>query len=126
MPAEKPWKNAVEAASWTRPASAAWPAWPSPPETASAAPTELCAVCASPAGSARGREPVSRLANRDAYTLPIIATPRVPPSSRVASFTAEPTPAFALGTTSMIASVAGALVNPIPVPKRTICAAIVP
>src|SRR6266536_545781 len=45
--------------------------------------------------------------------LPMTATPRVPPSSRVASLTAEPTPAFALGTTPMIASVAGALVRPI-------------
>src|SRR5919204_140513 len=54
------------------------------------------------------------------------ATPSVPPRRRVASLTAEPTPAFARGTTSMIVSVAGALVKPIPVPKRTICAAIVP
>ena len=58
--------------------------------------------------------------------LPMTATPRVPPSSRVASLTAEPTPAFALGTTPMIASVAGALVRPMPVPRTTICAAIVP
>jgi hypothetical protein len=42
------------------------------------------------------------------------------------SLTAEPTPALFLGTTPMIASVAGALVKPMPVPKMTICAAIVP
>ena len=54
------------------------------------------------------------------------ATPRVPPRRRVASLTADPTPAFAVGTTPMIASVAGALVRPIPVPSTTIWAAIVP
>ena len=39
--------------------------------------------------------------------LPITATPSVPPASRVASFTAEPTPAFAGGSTLRIDSVAG-------------------
>src|ERR1700689_2122426 len=78
-----------------------------------------------------GRHPpgsalVSRLAYSDAYTLPITATPRVPPNRRVASLTADPTPAFAFGTTPMIASVAGALGRPIPVPRTTIWAAIVP
>ena len=53
------------------------------------------------------------------------ATPSVPPSRRVASLTAEPTPALSLGTTPMIASVAGALVKPMPMPYSTICAAIV-
>ena len=75
----------------------------------------------SPAGSAL----FSRLAYSDAYTLPSTATPRVPPSNRVASLTAEPTPALAFGTTPMIASVAGALVRPMPVPSTTICSAIV-
>ena len=69
---------------------------------------------------------MSRLAYSEAYMLPITATPSVPPSSRVASLTAEPTPALAFGTTPMIASVAGALVRPIPVPSTTIWAAIVP
>jgi len=50
----------------------------------------------------------------------------VPPNSRVVSFTAEPTPALAAGTTPMIASVAGALVSPMPIPYNTIWAAIVP
>ena len=48
--------------------------------------------------------------------LPITAMPRVAPSSRVASFTAERLPAFSLETTPMIASVAGAVVKPIPTP----------
>ena len=69
---------------------------------------------------------VRRLAYSEAYTLPITATPSVPPRSRVASLTAEPTPALAFGTTPMIASVAGALVRPMPVPSTTICTAIVP
>src|SRR5579884_4479252 len=55
----------------------------------------------------------------------MIATPSVPPVRRVASLTAEPTPALARGTTPMIASVAGALVSPIPVPITTICSTIV-
>ena len=53
-----------------------------------------------------------------ATTLPSTATPSVPPSSRVASLTAEPMPAFAAGTTPMIASVAGALVRPRPEPMQ--------
>ena len=81
---------------------------------------------ASAAGSPAGSRCVRRLAYSEAYTLPITATPRVPPSSLVASLTADPTPAFAFGTTPMIASVAGALVRPIPVPSTTIWAAIVP
>ena len=40
-------------------------------------------------------------------TLPMTATPRVPPASRVASLTAEPTPALAGGRTLRIDSVAG-------------------
>ena len=41
--------------------------------------------------------------------LPMTATPRVPPSSRVVSLTAEPTPAFSVGSEPMIDSVAGAM-----------------
>ena len=51
----------------------------------------------------------------------MIATPRVPPSSRAVSLTAEPTPALAGGSAPMIASVAGALTNPKPPPIRNIC-----
>ena len=54
--------------------------------------------------------------------LPITATPSVPPNRRVASLTAEPTLALAVGTAPMIASVAGALVRPIPVPRMSIWA----
>src|SRR5271163_4834779 len=60
----------------------------------------------------------------DANTLPTIATPRVPPSSRVVSLTAEPTPALSGLSDPMIASVAGAVVSPRPVPSNTICIAI--
>jgi hypothetical protein len=49
------------------------------------------------------------------------ATPRVPPTSRVVSFTAEPTPEVLELTAPMIDSVAGALVRPMPSPPSTIC-----
>jgi hypothetical protein len=56
--------------------------------------------------------------------LPITATPRVAPVIRVASLTAEPTPALAAETAPMIDSVAGALVRPIPEPMKIIVPAI--
>ena len=56
----------------------------------------------------------------DAKTLPTIATPRVPPSWRVVSLTAEPTAALSADSDPMIASVAGAVVNPRPA-RRTNC-----
>ena len=43
--------------------------------------------------------------------------PRAPPSSRVVSFTADPTPAFDSGTDVMISPVAGAAVMPMPAPR---------
>ena len=43
--------------------------------------------------------------------------PSAPPSSRVVSFTAEPTPAFESGTVLMISPVAGAAVMPMPAPR---------
>ena len=46
--------------------------------------------------------------------LPRTATPSAPPTWRVVSFTAEPTPAFASGSEPMIDSVAGAIVRPMP------------
>src|ERR1700712_3759880 len=55
---------------------------------------------------------------------PTTATPRVPPSSRVASLTADPTPARAGGSTSRIDSVAGVEINPMPRPINTICGTI--
>ena len=42
------------------------------------------------------------------------ATPRAPPTNRVVSLTAEPTPAWARGSEPMIDSVAGAMARPIP------------
>ena len=49
--------------------------------------------------------------------LPRMAMPSAPPSSRVVSFTAEPTPAFESGTALMISPVAGAAVMPMPAPE---------
>ncbi len=42
------------------------------------------------------------------------ATPSAPPTWRVVSFTAEPTPAFSRGSEPMIESVAGVIVSPMP------------
>ena len=47
-------------------------------------------------------------------TDPTMATPSVPPTSRVMSLTAEPAPAFPAGSAPMIASVAGPVVNASP------------
>ena len=52
--------------------------------------------------------------NCDATRLPSTATPSAPPSSRVVSFTAEPTPALCSGSDRMIAPVDGAVVMPMP------------
>ena len=53
-------------------------------------------------------------------TEPTTATPRVPPSSRVVSLTADPTPALSTESDPMIDSVAGAVVDPRPAPRRII------
>src|SRR6266498_930272 len=89
-----------------------------------APPTDPSAVSVTPPGRPVGRVDPRRPAYSEAATLPITATPMVPPSNRVASLTAEPTPAWSLETTPMIASVAGALVSPIPVPRTSIWATI--
>src|SRR6266550_1305458 len=47
------------------------------------------------------------------------ATPSAPPTWRVVSLTAEPTPALPGGREPMIDSVAGAVVKPMPAPKTT-------
>ena len=62
-------------------------------------------------------------AKRLLSTLPRTATPSVPPTSRTTSFMAEPTPALALGSAPMIASVAGAMARPMPAPMRNIAVA---
>ena len=48
------------------------------------------------------------------------ATPSAPPTWRVVSLTAEPTPAFARGSEPMIDSVAGAMTSPMPAAMMTI------
>jgi hypothetical protein len=72
----------------------------------------------------RPAAPNAPSASRAPYTLenrePTTATPSVAPSSRVASLTAEPTPARAGGSTSMIDSVAGVAIRPMPSPMSTI------
>jgi hypothetical protein len=55
-----------------------------------------------------------------------MATPRAPPTSRVVSFTAEPTPAFSRGREPMMESVAGVMARPIPTPIVTMTARISP
>ena len=50
----------------------------------------------------------------EASTLPMTATPNAPPTWRVVSFTADPTPALANGSEPMIDSVAGAIVSAMP------------
>ena len=52
--------------------------------------------------------------NFDASRLPSTATPSAPPSSRVVSLTAEPTPALRSGSDAMIPVVDGAIDRPIP------------
>ena len=49
-----------------------------------------------------------------------MATPRVPPTSRVVSLTAEPAPALSRGSAPMIASVAGLAVRARPAAIRVI------
>ena len=50
----------------------------------------------------------------------MMATPSAPPTWRVVSFTAEPTPALASGSEPMIDSVAGAIVSAMPQAITTI------
>ena len=52
--------------------------------------------------------------------LPTMATPSAPPTSRLVSLTAEPTPAWSSGSAPMIDSVAGATDSPMPAPINTI------
>src|SRR6478609_4019813 len=59
----------------------------------------------------------------DDTKLPSTATPSAPPSSRVVSFTAEPTPALCSGSDRMIAPVDGAVVMPMPVAWMTTASA---
>ena len=51
--------------------------------------------------------------------LPSTATPRAPPSSRVVSFMAEPTPARLVGTATMIDAVNGDMARAMPADSGT-------
>ena len=52
-------------------------------------------------------------------TEPSTATPRAPPTWRVVSLTAEPTPALASGSDPMIDSVAGGMTSARPAARTT-------
>ena len=94
------------------------------PATDWATPTESCARVTTDPGSAP-KAPDARCApNTEEKIEPTTATPRVPPASRVASLTADPTPARAGGSTSRIDSVAGVEISPMPRPIITICGTI--
>ena len=66
------------------------------------------------------------LRNPAAATLPITATPSAPPTWRVVSLIAEPTPARAAGTDPMIEAVAGAINRPIPAANVIWLASMIP
>ena len=106
-------------ASWRATASRG-----SPPAIARAEPTESWAWASAAAGSRPNRPSARCAAYTEENSEPTTATPRVPPSSRVASFTADPTPARAGGSTSRIDSVAGVEIRPMPRPISTICGTI--
>src|SRR5712691_72124 len=76
----------------------------------SPAPNDAVAACADAGKSAR---------YSDATTLPMTATPNAPPSSRVVSLTAEPTPALFSGSETMMAPVEGAVTMPMPAAVTT-------
>ena len=69
------------------------------------------------AGSASGTRAVKFVAYCDDRIEPSTATPNAPPTCRVVSLTAEPTPALARGSDPMIESVAGAMTLPMPRPS---------
>ena len=91
---------------------------PRTPPTAAACCSASARECVAFAGS-----PLTRRLNDDrkcdATRLPSTATPSAPPSSRVVSFTAEPTPALCNGSDCMIAPVDGAVVMPMPSASTT-------
>src|SRR5262249_1889060 len=102
---------------WEGPASpACWRFW----AATRAPPTGPSAALTACAGRWRGIFWSRRLEYSEAATLPVTATPRAAPKSRVASLTADPTPALAVGTAPMIASVAGGGMRPSPTTPRNI------
>ena len=95
-----------------------WPAVPISAAIRLTAPTDSSAAVRASAG--RPRSSRSRFERYAVLAmLPSTAMPRAPPSSLVVSLTAEPTPALAWGTALMMLPVAGALVMPMPAPRRT-------
>ena len=86
-----------------------------------AAATDSCEALPIEVGSVANELAAMWLAYMEVKMLPSTATPSVPPASRVASLTADPTPAFAGGSTLRIDSVAGAVVRPRPRPMKIIC-----
>src|SRR6202012_3399407 len=92
--------------------------------------TTLCATAIecriASAGSPVSAEAPSPPEYTDAKMLPAMATPRVPPSSRVVSLTADPAPALSADSDPMIASVAGDTVSPRPPPSNSISTPIWP
>ena len=88
-----------------------------------AAPMESSPWCRTPLGSPMPERSIP--ARYALFTmLPKMAMPSAPPSSRVVSFTADPTPAFVSGTALMISLVAGAAVRLMPVPRAAKVSAI--
>jgi hypothetical protein len=71
------------------------------------------------AGRPGGSVPSSLLAYSEEATLPMTATPRVPPNSRVDPLTAEARPAFSAGTAPSASCAVGACVSPSPAPTTT-------
>src|SRR5581483_6265937 len=109
-----PWTKAALA-----PAARAEPAAPGRvAATPSAPPTDDRTAARAGAGSA-ATDAGRALVNFEASRLPSTATPRAPPSSRVVSLTADPTPALRSGIDAMIPVVDGAIDRPIPAPIVT-------
>ena len=80
-------------------------------DTPSRAPTDSLAALAASGGSC---DTSTLLRYADATMLPRMAMPSAPPSSRVVSLTADPTPALLSGTDDMIVPVAGGIVSAMP------------
>src|SRR3954451_6190749 len=81
------------------------------------------AASAAPGGTESGSVSESCAAYSDDMTLPTMATPSAPPSSRVVSLTADPMLARSGGSDPMIDSVDGAPASPMPAPISTIAMA---
>jgi hypothetical protein len=85
----------------------------SAPATWRAPARPLVASTCAPGDSPASAGP-SEVVNRVDTSEPSTATPRAPPSSRIVSLTADPTPALPDGTLLMMNVVRGGIVNDIP------------